>query len=108
MARKGKVVEIGEHTVNELVIRAEDGEPVAGADAMIVQHGGGAGHAVEKFRPGEGALAIDYCRARAIEPARAVHGRDQCQHVVTRAGSSHLAGMLTRHGRDATGSESGE
>ena len=28
MARKGKVVEIGELTVNELVIRAEDGEPV--------------------------------------------------------------------------------
>jgi len=28
MARKGKVVEIGEDTVNELVIRAEDGEPV--------------------------------------------------------------------------------
>ena len=28
MARKGKVVDIGELTVNELVIRAEDGEPV--------------------------------------------------------------------------------
>ena len=28
MARKGKVGEIGELTVNELVIRAEDGEPV--------------------------------------------------------------------------------
>ena len=28
MARKGKVVDIGELTVDELVIRAEDGEPV--------------------------------------------------------------------------------
>ena len=28
MARKGKVAEIEELTVNELVIRAEDGEPV--------------------------------------------------------------------------------